>query len=302
MPLNSARRRFTLGLTLLSGLPFALELSGCTLLADRDHTGPDAPEIADEALIQGGTAWALSSGGPRGFVHVGVLKALEELGLAPQLVVGSSIGALVSALYCTGVPLTEIEREALNLNPLELIRWAPGSAERWSGAALAQWLRERLPVARIEQAPRRLAIAVYRREDRRVVAFSRGDIALAVQASCAIEDRFTPVRIRGRRYVDPDLHMPLPVRLARSLGATRVLAVDASAHEDRAPPGAERYAASDARKRALTRPDAEAADLVLHPEFGYWVSLSREFRERAILAGYRHTLAERKRLLALHAG
>jgi NTE family protein len=135
-----------------------------------------------------------------------------------------------------------------------------------------------------------------------LAAFTAGDAGLAVQASCAIEGQFTPVRIRGDQYVDPDLFQPLPVRLARSLGAKRVLSVDASAHEDKAPDLArQRYAASDLRKRRLTAPDASASDVHLHPEFGYWVSMTREFRERAIQAGYAATLAQASRIRALHA-
>jgi NTE family protein len=109
------------------------------------------------------------------------------------------------------------------------------------------------------------------------------------------------VRVRGQRHVDADLHLPLPVRLARSLGATRVLAVDASAHETRAPPGTERWRASDLRKRALTQPDADKADVLVHPEFGYYASISREYRERCIVAGYRDTMAQAERIKALHA-
>jgi NTE family protein len=122
-----------------------------------------------------------------------------------------------------------------------------------------------------------------------------------VQASAAIEGQFTPVRIRGDQYVDADATTPLPVRVARALGAQRVLAVDASAHEDRAPEGAQRFREGDLRKRANTQVDAAQADLVLHPDFGYWVNLSRDFRERAIAAGYRETIAAAARLKALHA-
>jgi NTE family protein len=121
-----------------------------------------------------------------------------------------------------------------------------------------------------------------------------------VQASAAIEGQFAPVRIRGEAYVDADWHQPLPVRVARALGARRVLAVDASAHTERAPPGAERYRDGDAKKKALVDADAAAADLLLKPDFGYWVSLSRDFRERAIAAGYRDTLARERELRALH--
>ena len=60
------------------------------------------------------------------------------------------------------------------------------------------------------------------------------------------------------------------------------------------------YRDGDLRKRALTQPDAQLADVLLHPDFGYWVSLSREFRERAIAAGYQATLADAARLRALH--
>jgi NTE family protein len=80
-----------------------------------------------------------------------------------------------------------------------------------------------------------------------------------------------------------------------------VLAIDASAHVDRAPPGAERYRESDRRKQALVDVDARLADGVLKPDFGYWVSLSRDFRERAISAGYRDTLRQAEALRALHA-
>jgi NTE family protein len=80
-----------------------------------------------------------------------------------------------------------------------------------------------------------------------------------------------------------------------------VLAVDATAHLDRAPSGAERYLDSDRRKKALVDADARFADLVLKPDFGYWVSLSRKFRERAIEAGYRQTLAQATALKALHS-
>ena len=90
------------------------------------------------------------------------------------------------------------------------------------------------------------------------------------------------------------------MRIARALGATRVLAVDASAHESRAPAGTEHWRAGDLRKRALTQPDAQAADVLLHPDIGYYASLSREYRERCIQAGYRATLVAGARLATLH--
>jgi NTE family protein len=109
------------------------------------------------------------------------------------------------------------------------------------------------------------------------------------------------VRIRGERDVDADWTTPLPVRVARALGAQRVLAIDASAHLDRVPRSAERYRLDDLRKKALVDADGLLAEQLIKPHFGYWVSLSREFRERAMEAGYPETLAAGASLRALHA-
>jgi len=277
----------------------AATLAGCTLAPDADHDGPDVPRA--EALHRPvRTAWVLSSGGPRGFVHVGVLKALDEIGLVPDLIVGASVGALVGCLRASGVPAKDIESLALELQLTAMARLVWRADERFSGAPVAEMVQRHSNVQLLERMPVAMACVAVRRSDRTLVAFTAGDAGLAVQASAAIEGQFTPVRIRGEAYVDADWVAPLPVRLARSLGAQRIFAVDATAHEDRAPSGAEVYRVSDARKRALVQGDAVTADLLLHPDFGYWVSLSREFRERAIAAGYRDTMAQAARLRELH--
>ena len=286
--------------TLLSASIGAGLLGGCTLSPDEDHAGPDAPR-ATPLVRPVRTAWVFSSGGPRGFVHVGVIKALSEMGLAPDLLVGASVGAVVAVMYGCGKSAQDIERMALELKPLSLGRLAIGGNMRLSGSAISDMVRGEVNGLLLERMHRPVVCVVARLSDGRLEGFNAGDAGVAVQASCAIEGQFSPVRIRGEQYVDADLHQPLPVRLARQLGATRILAVDASAHEERAPSGTDRYRAGDLRKRALTEPDARAADLTLHPEFGYYVNLSREFRELAIAAGYRTTMAAAKQLTALHA-
>jgi NTE family protein len=165
---------------------------------------------------------------------------------------------------------------------------------------VAELVRRHANMELLERMPVAMACVAARKGDRALVAFTAGDAGVAVQASSAIEGQFTPVRIHGEQYIDADWVAPLPVRLARSLGARRVLAIDATAHEDRAPSGAEVYRVSDQRKRALVQADASSADVLLHPDFGYWVSFSRDFRERAIAAGYRDTLAQAARLRELH--
>jgi NTE family protein len=309
---SEPRRRRFLSLPLLCSPRWGLGLSsgvwsGCALDVDRDHNGADAP--ASAALPRAPrTAWVFSSGGPRGFVHVGVLKALHELGHTPDLIVGASAGALLGVLRASGLTGLELEKLALDLQPLALARlagWGREGGERFSGSAVADLVRDQLNArgmsGRLEDLPVMTVCVARRVGQNSPVAFNRGDAGLAVQAAAAIPGQFVPVRIRGQLHDDADSLLPLPVRLARQFGATRVLAVDASAHEDRAPSGAQRYRAGDLRKRALTQPDAQAADVLLHPDFGYWVNLSQEFRERAILAGYRETMAAAARIQALHA-
>jgi NTE family protein len=259
----------------------AFGLAGCTLAPDADHTDVDAPTslpLAHKPRV----AWVFSSGGPRGFVHVGVLKALAEMGHKPDLLVGASVGALISVVYASGRSALEVEQMSLELQLTGLGRLALGGSERFSGAAIADLVRREVNGAMLEQLRMPVVCVAARRKDSLVVGFNA-------------------VRIRGDQYVDPDHYLPLPVRLARALGAERVLAVDASAHEDKAPPAAARYQTGDLRKRALIEPEARAANFTLHPEFGYWVNLSRDFRERAIEAGYKTTLQSAAKITALHA-
>ena len=286
----------------------ALWLGGCSIEADHDHRDPLAPSMVALARVPR-TAWVLGSGGPRGFAHVGVLLALAQLQLRPDVIVGASIGSLVAVLAASGMSAADMQDLALRVQPWQFARLNITQGEMLTGSGVAQFVRDRLfehspdlgPLPLLQSLKLPVVCVAHRVADGAAVAFNQGDAGLAVQAACAIEGQFTPVRIRGQRHVDADLHMPLPVRVARVLGATRVLAVDVSAFEDKAPSAAASYRAGDLRKRALTQPDAALADVLLRPDFGYWVNLSREFRQRAIDAGYRATMAASVHIRALHA-
>ena len=279
--------------------------TGCTISADTDHTAADVPRFDANLNRPARVAWVFSSGGPRGFVHVGVIKALEELGLKPDLIVGGSVGALVGALYASGVRAAKLEALAMDLGLLEVGRWAVLGEGKFDGAPIAAQVNEQIMAQTgqqaIEKLPIRFAAVATEKLSRKPMVFNAGHAGLAVQASSAIEGMFTPVRIRGVQYIDADLVMPMPVRLARSMGAVKVLAIDASANEDKAENVVPRYRAGDLRKRALTLPDTLAADVNLQPDFGYYVNTSKEFRLRCINAGYAQTMAKAQVLKALHA-
>ncbi|MFM7533081.1 MAG: patatin-like phospholipase family protein, partial [Rubrivivax sp.] len=131
-------------------------------------------------------AWVFSSGGPRGFVHVGVLKGLAALGLEPDFIVGASAGALVGTLRAAGLGARQLEQLALDLQPWDVLRWNPRGPEWLHGGGLAQivngWLGGRL----LQELPIPVACVAVRIDDGEVLAFTRGDPGLAVQASSAI--------------------------------------------------------------------------------------------------------------------
>lgn len=275
-----------------------LTLGGCGWVQPYDHRGDDAP-VAAPLARPARTAWVFSSGGPRGFAHVGVLRGLQEIGLRPDLVVGASIGSLIACLYAGGMPVADMERLAMEFSTLSIVRPSLGTnGAKLSAAGMVTLVNQMLDNRPLERLPLPAAVVAMHESRRDVVAFTRGDPGVAVQASTAVEGTLAPVLIRGEPFVDPDLGTPMPVRLARSLGATRVLAVDVSAHEDKAPPGTDRYRAGDLRKRALTEPETRAATYTLHPEFSYFVNLGQAFRQQAMRAGYEHVVAHADALRA----
>ncbi len=297
---------------LVCGLSIAF--TGCSLHLDYNYDHKDAPQAQLDTKRKLSrpikNIWVLSSGGPRGFVHVGVIKALEEIGLLPDLIVGGSVGSLIGALYAGGVRAKELEEMSLSLGISDMGRLALTGDGKFAGTPLAEIVNrailERCGTNQLEKLPIPCAAVVTERESRKSLLLNQGDTGIAVQASCAIEGMYTPVRIRNIQYVDADAITPLPVRLARQWASAmnsvmqpnspemlrpKVIALDASADETNTPPGAERFRESDLRKRVLTQADALHADIYLHPKMSYWVSPTRAFRERTILQGYEQTLA-----------
>ena len=283
-----------------AGWGVGVGLTGCGVeptVAD----GPDAPTFV-AATMRPRLALVLAAGGPRGFAHVGVLRALDELGVRPDLVVGASVGALVGSALAAGLSTAQIEAFAFDFDFYRLARWSPSGGAQLDGRGISDLVQQTLGVRRFEQL--RIPFAAVATDVQRNAAaiFNHGELGPAVQASCAVPRWFAPVRIRGREFADGDATSPLPVQAARMLGAQKVLAVDVAVHPDRPrPAGAERYLESDRTKREQIDAEARQADLVLHPYFGYWVNLSREYRESAARAAYEYTLQQAPRLRSLVA-
>ena len=168
---------------------------------------------------------ALGSGSARGWAHIGILRALEQAGIVPDVVAGTSIGALVGAAYASG-RLDRLEEWVTQIDWWEIIRYMDLRRGGVEGERLMRAFRERVDDAPIESLPKPFGAVATDLHTGREVWFQDGSLLEAVRASIALPGLFSPVRYRGRWLVDGGLVDPLPVSLCRALGADRVIAVN----------------------------------------------------------------------------
>lgn len=211
--------------------------------------GPDRPAAGTDGLV-------LSGGGSRGLAHPGSLMALEERGFDADIVTGTSIGALVGALYAVGYPAADIQRqvEAVDwgelftatpvvIGPERAVRYPLLSYDRqadplrFNRGIVPQWRMNRALVRLLfdgearargdfDRLARRFrAVATDLRTGEPVV-LGRGDLARAVRASFAVPGVFAPVEWEGRTLIDGGIADNLPIEPARRLGARYIVAVD----------------------------------------------------------------------------
>lgn len=247
-------------------------------------------------------ALVLSSGGLRGLAQLGVLQALEANGLQPDLIVGSSVGAIVGAGYAAGLqghhrldrPLPD------TLDPWG--SWLVSPAQR--SRSLEAFVAAAVGGQRIEDLPRRFVAVATERNTGCLVLFAAGDAARAVTASSALPGALAPVSIRGKTFADGGLGAPLPVRVARALGAERVIAVDTTFHaEPEVPNGLidSVFHAGMVMSRHLALPDRAEADVLIEPRLPPVAEVTLANREQLVRAGERAALAQMDRLRSLFA-
>jgi len=182
------------------------------------------PEPGDKPRL----GLALGSGAALGLAHVGVIRALEESGLVPDVVAGTSIGGVVGAAYVLGV-LDRLEAAARNVGWLEVLRLARigiGTGSLLNGEAIEKEMRNYVGEVPFAGASRPFAVVACDIERNEAVTLRSGSVASALRASIAIPGIFAPVRREGRLLADGGLKNPVPVSVCRDLGATHVIAVD----------------------------------------------------------------------------
>ena len=182
---------------------------------------------------------ALGGGAARGFAHVGVILALEEAGIRPDYVVGTSAGSFVASLYASGRSGKQLQQLAESMEEAAFTDWTLPIFSRGvlRGEALARYVNAQVGNKLIEQMPLPLGIVATDLNTGQGVLFQRGDTGTAVRASSAVPAVFLPVKIGTREYVDGGLVAPVPVRYARQMGADLVIAVDISSAPEGNPAG-----------------------------------------------------------------
>lgn len=173
----------------------------------------------------------LGGGGARGLAHVGVLKVLDEAGIRPEIVVGTSMGGLVGGAYATRMSLPEMEAEALKLAEtnrlIQLADRIPTLKALFSGNRIEHYLKElvgedstfadlKIPFAVV-------AVDLNKAEE---VVLSKGPLVPALRATMSIPGVFAPIELDDKRLIDGGFLNNVPVNVARNLGADIVLAVN----------------------------------------------------------------------------
>ncbi len=237
---------------------------------------------------------ALGGGAARGFAHIGVIQVLEENGLKPDLIVGTSAGSLIAALYASGKSGADLALLADSMDESAFTDWSFPGRGLIRGEALAKYVRDHTSGRSIEAMPLPLGIVATDLDSGAPILFQRGDPGVAVRASSAVPAVFQPVRIGTREYVDGGLVSPVPVRFARQMGAEVVIAVDISAVPDGNPttdPMRMLLQTFAIMGRSINTFELRDADVVLRPRLPGVSGADFAARKRSIQAGREAALA-----------
>jgi len=233
---------------------------------------------------------ALGGGAARGFAHVGVIKTLESHGIVPDMVVGTSAGSVVGALYAAGYSGFDLQKQAMKLEESSIADWSLPARGVLKGEALQKFINEAVKSQPLEHLKKPFAAVATDLKSGEAVLFRSGNTGMAVRASSSVPGVFQPVSINGRDYVDGGLVSPVPVRAARAMGGEVVIAVDISSK----PANARVSGLMDVLLQTfaimgshLGQEELKEADVVIRPDIPGIGSTDFKSRNDAILEGER---------------
>lgn len=267
-------------------LAMVMAMTGCS------STPPTAPAQAavNPPKAKPVIALALGGGAAKGFAHIGVIKALEAQGIVPDIVIGTSAGSLVGALYASGKTGFELQEMAIPFDKWQFIDWGIPNRGLMKGDALSKFVNIAVAGRAIEKFPKKYGAVATDLQSGEPIVFRSGDPGIAVLASSSVPLAFQPVTIRGRQYVDGGLTSPVPVRLAYEMGASFVIGVDIS---DK-PASGNINSTMDVALQTLAimgqmirRYEQPVADVMIRPDISRLGSVDFDNRHQAILEGER---------------
>ena len=275
--------------TLLGLLAAPLFLAGCLSMPGKPATPPEV-KVAKPVKI----GLALGGGAARGFAHVGVIKTLEAHGIVPDLVAGTSAGAVVGALYAAGNDGFALQKLAHKLDESKISDWSLPDRGVLKGDALQKFVNEAVGQRPLEGLKKPFGAVATDLASGKGILFRTGNTGQAVRASATVPGVFRPVPISGREYVDGGLSSLIPVRHARQMGADVVIAVDISAR----PGNRDVRGTLDILLQTFTimgqnmaHYELKEADVVIRPQVGNLGSTDFMARHDAILEGEKAALA-----------
>jgi NTE family protein len=179
---------------------------------------------------------ALGGGATRGAAHIGVLQALEDNGIKPNYIAGTSMGALIGVLYAFNVPLSRISTLAQKITPLNIVKFSNSKLGLLSNKKIADILKDTIGEAAIEDSPIPIAIIATDIRTGNKVVLKKGDAGAAVLASTCLPGVFKPIDIDGTLLVDGGLVEDVPISPLRAMGADVVIGVNLGSERKYEPP------------------------------------------------------------------
>jgi NTE family protein len=238
-------------------------------------------------------AVVLGGGSARGFAHIGVIKALENAGIKPDLIVGCSAGSLVGAFWAAGYSGAQMEETALRVQDTEVIDLVSGKAQFGlvGGRSLQNFVNQYLANTPIERLKVPYAAVATEFPGGDLTVFNQGDTGFAVRASCSIPGVFIPASQNNRDFVDGGLISPIPVGTARSMGANLVVAVDVGGPDRSAEATRTLFSmvmrSFEIMSESLRQHESRQADVLIRPQLNNIRSTDFSSRKASILLGQR---------------
>ncbi|MBR2908783.1 MAG: patatin-like phospholipase family protein [Clostridia bacterium] len=246
---------------------------------------------------------AFGGGGARGVGHIGVVKALEELGIKADMVAGTSAGSMVASLYATGYTSSQMIEELKKLRPKDIrdskVIWKPSNSENIE-QVMKNIFGKDLMFSELQIPLTIVAVDIKTGDEADITS---GSVAKASSGSCAVPGIFSPVVYEDMHLVDGGLHNTVPADVVRFMGADKVIAVEVNRARGN---GTDSLKTLDVLKTSLgimmqanVSPKLEYADLIIKPNLESYSSSKIGDIDAMVQEGYEMAMSHKDELIAL---